>query len=437
MTVFAAVEDWDKRINFWLPNTCEKDWFENQNYLNTLGDYLTKDYMKSGAIPDNVTPEYRDVLYTHKSELMGKELKYVYLVSILNVLYFAENAEIGFDHVDEQILDDVRKGYCQIIFIQDTEGMSGMPNTSTEYDFLLIEKWCENKSLPTKNVHYICANLLSKEVATKQGCTFNVVPLTVQDIWINIENFPDHVMEFNPIDEKYLYLNYSRRPRYHRVFFYSTLLKEGVFDIGTNSFNDMGWPIPLGDLHESDPEIPPYAKKLFEMSPVTIDRENASDDITLYMNLNDYERTFISVVTETLYEEDILFNSEKVWKPIIVGHPFLLLGNKGHLQWLRNEGFKTFGKWIDESYDQMDKMEDRSNKIVSEIKRLKTMSIGQLMTIREEMKPICEHNKNLMKQRVKDRFYEGNDFERLLPTSKEIHKIYENIIIEEPKRNLI
>jgi len=85
----------------------------------------------------------------------------------------------------------------------------------------------------------------------------------------------------------------------------------------------------------------------------------------------------------------------------------------------------------------MDKMEDRSNKIVSEIKRLKTMSIGQLMTIREEMKPICEHNKNLMKQRVKDRFYEGNDFERLLPTSKEIHKIYENIIIEEPKRNLI
>lgn len=173
------------------------------------------------------------------------------------------------------------------------------------------------------------------------------------------------------------------------------------------------------------------------MSPITIDRENTSDDITLYMNLNDYERTFISVVTETLYEEDILFNSEKVWKPIIVGHPFLLLGNKGHLQWLRDEGFKTFGEWIDESYDQMDRMEDRSNKIVSEIKRLKNMSMEELMTIREEMKPICEHNKNLMKQRVKERFYEGEEFERLLPTSKEIHKIYKNINIEKPKRNLI
>ena len=186
----------------------------------------------------------------------------------------------------------------------------------------------------------------------------------------------------------------------------------------------MGWPIPFGQLKVSDPDIGEYAQKLFDMCPITIDRENASDDITLYMNLNDYERTFISVVTETLYEDGTLFNSEKIWKPIIMGHPFIILGNRSHLKWLKDQGFKTFDKWIDESYDQEYRMEDRSKKIVSELKRLSELPIEELKVIREEMKPICRFNKDLMMERVKNRFHTENKFYRLLPTSEEIRKIY-------------
>lgn len=424
MIINAALEDWDNRIEYYLPNTSDKRWFENQSYLRTLGDYLTKDYMEKGAIPQNVTPEYRDVIYQHKDNLKGTGKNYLYIINILNVLYFFDNQDDGFNFVDPIILEDVRNGFCNIIFIQDTEGMSGMYGTRTENDFKIIQKWCEKSKIPFKSVHYICGNLLSKEVAEKQGCGFNVIPLTVQDIWINIDSFPDEVMDFKPTDEKYLYLNYSRRPRYHRVFFYSSLLKENLFNIGTNSFNDMGWPIPFGQLKISDPTISEYAQKLFDMSPITIDRENASDDITLYMNLNDYERTFISVVTETLYEEGTLFNSEKIWKPIITGHPFIILGNRYHLKWLKDQGFKTFDKWIDESYDNELRMEDRSNKIISELKRLSELPVDTLKLIREEMKPICIYNKELMKERIKNRFHKNNKFDRLLPTSEEIKKIY-------------
>ena len=244
-------------------------------------------------------------------------------------------------------------------------------------------------------------------------------------------------MDFKPIHEKYLYLNYSRRPRFHRVLLSTTLFMEGLFFKGTNSFNDMGWGLPRQQLSRINPNLVSHAEELYKLSPIFIDRENDSDDIAIYMNLNDYERTFISITTETLYEEDVLFNSEKIWKPIIVGHPFLLLGAKGQLQWLRNEGFKTFGEWIDESYDEMDKMEDRVNKIVSELKRLQELPLYELIYIREQMKPICEYNKNLMKQRIKERYYEGDNFERLLPTSKEISKIYEKVVIKKPKKNLI
>ena len=189
----------------------------------------------------------------------------------------------------------------------------------------------------------------------------------------------------------------------------------------------MGWPLPINQLHRSDPMVVEHAKELYRMSPVLIDRENASDDITLYMNLNDYERTFISVVTETLYEEDTLFNSEKIWKPIIMGHPFILLGNQYHLQWLRDQGFKTFGKWIDESYDTEPRMEDRSNKIISELKRLGEMDIDQLKGIREEMNEVCRFNKDHMRNRVKQRFYGNGVYDRNQPTTEQLMKIYSNM----------
>jgi len=427
MKIYAALEDWDDVIKHHLPNGCNKNWVEEGGYLRTLGTYLSKDYLDKGVVPHVVLPDYSGVEYIHKSALVGTNKKYLYIIFILNVTFFSENAEDGFKYVDPKVLEDVKNGKCNIVFIQDTEGMSGMKGTQTEFDFLLIQKWCDNSGLPSSNVHYICGNVLSDQVAKRQGCSFNVIPLTVQDIWINIEDFPNKIMDFNPTDEKYLYLNYSRRPRYHRVFFYSSLLKEGIFHKGTNSFNDMGWPLPINQLHRSDPMVVEHAKELYRMSPVLIDRENASDDITLYMNLNDYERTFISVVTETLYEEDTLFNSEKIWKPIIMGHPFILLGNQYHLQWLRDQGFKTFGKWIDESYDTEPRMEDRSNKIISELKRLGEMDINELKRIREEMNEVCRFNKDHMRNRVKQRFYGNGEYDRNQPTTEQLMKIYSNM----------
>lgn len=421
--ILAALEDWDNNINYWLPNTSSKNWRTDDNsYLVTLGPYLTKDYLERGVIPQSITPEYYNVEYKHKQDLYGK--RYLYLINILNVLYFNENRQNGFNFVDKKILEDVRYGRCNIVFIQDTEGMSGMINRATHFDFKNIQSWCETSNIPVENVHYICGNLLSENVAKQQGCNINIIPITVQEIWVNINNFPEEPVKFNPSNEKFLYLNYSRRPRYHRLFFYSSLLKEGIFYDGTNSFNTMGWPIPYGDLLESDETIIKHVEELYRISPVIIDRENASDDITLYMRLKDYEDTFISVVTETLYEENILFNSEKIWKPIIVGHPFIIFGSHQHLKWLKDQGFKTFDKWIDESYDNESKMEYRSGKIVQELKRLKSLGLDRLKEMRLEMEETCLYNKQLMKQRTMDKFYENNHCYHLKPTADALMKIW-------------
>jgi hypothetical protein len=124
----------------------------------------------------------------------------------------------------------------------------------------------------------------------------------------------------------------------------------------------------------------------------------------LYYNLainitkEDYEKTFISLVTETLVDSGTLFLSEKIWKPIMVGHPFLVYGNKGTLKYLRELGYKTFDKWIDESYDDISDNEMRCCKIVSELKKFSDMSNDQLKEIREEMSEVCQFNREHFKK---------------------------------------
>lgn len=72
-----------------------------------------------------------------------------------------------------------------------------------------------------------------------------------------------------------------------------------------------------------------------------------------WVNPDWYKKTYCSVVVETAVT-DQLFLSEKTFKPIAYGHPFLILAQPGALNRLRKAGFETFDNIFDESYDEMD-----------------------------------------------------------------------------------
>jgi hypothetical protein len=69
-----------------------------------------------------------------------------------------------------------------------------------------------------------------------------------------------------------------------------------------------------------------------------------------YLNPKWYDSTAFSVVVETMISQPT-FISEKIFKPIAYYHPFVVWGSAYSLQYLREQGFKTFGHVIDESYD--------------------------------------------------------------------------------------
>jgi hypothetical protein len=66
------------------------------------------------------------------------------------------------------------------------------------------------------------------------------------------------------------------------------------------------------------------------------------------------------------------FPTEKIYKSLMLGHPFILFGGKHSLQKLRDLGFKTFGSVIDESYDDVEFPMGRADKLIEVFKSCPT-----------------------------------------------------------------
>jgi len=83
-----------------------------------------------------------------------------------------------------------------------------------------------------------------------------------------------------------------------------------------------------------------------------------------------FESSRFSLVQET--EMTVLSNryTEKTYKCFWMKHPFILAGNYRTLKLLRQDGFKTFHPYIDESYDNIKNREERISAIIKEVKIL-------------------------------------------------------------------
>jgi hypothetical protein len=124
-----------------------------------------------------------------------------------------------------------------------------------------------------------------------------------------------------------------------------------------------------------------------DASPLVLDHCNyndASADIS-----NESIDALWHVVPETVYYDDSLHLTEKIFKPIAIRRPFILVGAPGNLAYLKSYGFRTFSQWIDESYDQEQDPTLRINMIVEQLSKLKNKDIVQQQ---EQMQEVLEYN---------------------------------------------
>jgi len=188
--------------------------------------------------------------------------------------------------------------------------------------------------------------------------------------------------------------------RNYRLTLVSKLLEKQLHSFGHISLNNDNLQTKIKNEIFSKSLLSVDAKKnifkyLFNTNlNFTIDSANINGNLSAFDNLDVYTKGFIHVVTETIFYENKLHLTEKIFKPIVARRPFILVGATGNLKYLKSYGFKTFDKWIDESYDNEADPDKRIDLIVTELEKLCKLSDTELRQIQKEMMDITEFNFN-------------------------------------------
>lgn len=125
--------------------------------------------------------------------------------------------------------------------------------------------------------------------------------------------------------------------------------------------------------------------------------------------LYQYSHFCIDIVAETRVDGDLFFCTEKIWRPIVARRPFIVVGPGNFLKNLRKLGFRTFGNFWDEGYDDYGPTERLKN-ITSLIDSLALLSIHDMHKMLNDMNEVLEHNyevfQSLSYQAIKEAFGE-------------------------------
>ena len=114
------------------------------------------------------------------------------------------------------------------------------------------------------------------------------------------------------------------------------------------------------------------------------------------VNMRDfYEDSYFNVVLETMIDVDgsggVLF-SEKTCKPLFNNQFFVAVSSHNHMAHLRELGYKTFGRVIDEHYDSINNNQERFESVLALTKDLCAKPSTELHEIYRELQPEITHN---------------------------------------------
>ena len=105
-----------------------------------------------------------------------------------------------------------------------------------------------------------------------------------------------------------------------------------------------------------------------------------------------FRDTYFSLVTETVFNYPYSFRTEKIWKPVAIGHPFIAVANAGFYRDLHSLGFKTFGHVIDESFDTIQNSQERIERIATVVEDLCQQDLASFLS---ECRDVCKYNQQL------------------------------------------
>lgn len=404
-------------LNGWPIDEVEVESFLRENHERGNGDMVwgckTKQDVVENLIFNCDSPLIEPRMFNVVGEIPGlakiksvheiEDEKYIFPLAVhgsafIQLNYFKNNGL----HLSEKVKDDCRKGLCKIFMHEFLEG-HGFNLSWVKY---FIEQQSKLLSIPVDSFVFADSNYLTPTLQKAYGTTGfykfwwerHAAPLREEEYERRVNDLT------NPSTKPYYFLCLNRRFRWHRTkimleifhkwndkFLWShdkPPITEELFD------NPDGQHFSFEDLYVKNKQ---FTRELYNILPKRIDVDHSVNDTSVRLELQ--EQVYINVVTETMFtEQETLFFSEKVYKPIVAMQPFILLGSFQSLEVLRKQGYRTFHPFINEEYDTLRNQDERFDAIVKEIDRLSKLSHEEMHELIKQCAEICIHNYNNWKR---------------------------------------
>ena len=313
--------------------------------------------------------------------------------------------KFGREVLDQSTLQQIKEGTVSLLLYNRLEGF--LSYIDTIYKLFVVEYGIpEEKIVLLSNNNRVLS--VTKDVANKYKKQ-EIVCVWVRHFEMITQR---HIMRVNSSSRTYQssyskkFLCLNRRWRLHRPTLVSLLKIRGLLELGHVSLAECegyNWGTTFDSMLEANKDTEIYNSLVNHRALLTEIPDMYLDTTTQEFNLPlldkkqlvYYNETYFSVIPETLFykNDEGVFFTEKVFKSIIVEHPFIIVSRPKFLSSMKELGYKTFSAFINENYD--DEYDDgkRMMMVVDEIERLCKLSGSELQDFIEGCREICAFNK--------------------------------------------
>lgn len=266
--------------------------------------------------------------------------------------------------------------------------------------FSLLDKLCEEFDIDKTLIHILTANAIETKLKYK---IINSDP-------VYLTNYNDVNFEPNKNIKKHFGI-FIGRSNFNRLYLSAYLYKHHRKKTiqSFHYFEDSTLQTGFDQLNKLSYDVKQHAeltRDLLSNYPLKLDDIDSYPILSpAHMNIiKHYDDIFADIVCETFFTGNTFYPTEKIVRPLLSETPFLIFGPINYLSNLRKLGFKTFNDFWPEDYDNFDGI-TRCRLIADRIDYIANLSLEQLNNMYCDMKPILEHNKEVIKSITFENFY--------------------------------
>lgn len=336
-------------------------------------------------------PAFQELNYQVKQFDKIQNEKYIYPIQLFTYIIEQLIQRPDIVYIPNKVIKDVQQNQAKILFFDWHEGFS----RNETHIIPFLQSFADYYGLPESNIGFQDNNFSTPELHQStpfRGFTYNYFEseLAPREAFQRLVRIRQG--DFSDIKDRFICLN--RKANSHRDIITSYFWQRPDLNVAWSYMK-------VDDYHQRHtPDITVSGKKYSVTNaysnsmPHYLDLHDKSTNMdAVVLNYDTIKSAAINLVTETYCDNrTTTFFSEKIYKPLCAGQPFMLFGDINSLQYLRNQGYKTYSEIFNETYDRDINYERRIEKVLEETERLNKLPKHKFNRIIASVADISLHN---------------------------------------------